>query len=189
MRGVILGIDAQTRAIGFAFVTLAGEPIVADVVMLDGEGALEHQATRAIDRIAEITRDPVRAVVVERVGGGRGVQSMLAVANAAGIVAGILGDRYPDATMYRPTPGAWKRAAGLSGNANKVAVRARAEIWAPEIVTADTRQDAIDALLIAVSEAITLNRAAGVEIDALRGDLRASGDPLKGVTPPTKGRP
>lgn len=181
---VILGIDAQTRVIGFALVELNGAPVLADHVMMSGEGALEHQIADVLDRvIATAAPYTVRAVVVERVGGGRGVQSMLAVANAAGITAGILACHYPAATMFRPTPGVWKKAAGLPGNATKDALRNAARLWAPELDTDDMRQDAVDALGIAISEARTINAAMGAENDATGSDLRASEGPGNGAAP------
>ena len=84
---------------------------------------------------------------------------MLAVANAAGVMAGILAYRFDTAGMWRPTPAEWKRAAGLSGMANKAAVREKAE----DVVSngrayvtvqgfADMRQDVADAVCIAYAD-------------------------------------
>lgn len=182
MTDAILAIDPATHGLGFALVDLTAEPIVADYIPLDGEGAFERQIMRACERLPLDGID-VRCIVVEKVGGGRGVQSMLCVEAAGSACAGILLSRFRDATLFRPTPAAWRNAAGLKGNATKDALRAAAAFYAPELITDDARTDAAEALLMAYSEARTLNRAVGQEIDALRSDLTASEDAPKGLAP------
>jgi Holliday junction resolvasome RuvABC endonuclease subunit len=72
---------------------------------------------------------------------------MLRVADCAGIVAGIATMVWPDAALWRPTPGEWKKGAGMKGNARKDDVRAFcAGIYHG---ADDQRQDALDALAMA----------------------------------------
>lgn len=159
-RPCYLGCDVQTTGVGWAII-LVGTGAVAGLGWLPfaKAGQLEYEAVQAVgalaSALAKADARPVQ-VAVERVGGGRGVQSMLAVANAAGIMAGVLAYRFDTAGMWRPTPAEWKRGCGLSGMANKAAVKAKAE----EVVAngrayvtvhgfADMRQDVADAVCIA----------------------------------------
>lgn len=162
-RPCYLGCDVQTTGMGWAAL-LVDTGAVAGLGWLPFAKAaqLEYEAVQAVGALASalVKADarPVQ-VAVERVGGGRGVQSMLAVANAAGVMAGILAYRFDTAGMWRPTPAEWKRAAGLSGMANKAAVRERAEDVVANgraYVTvqgfADMRQDVADAVCIAYAD-------------------------------------
>lgn len=146
---VILGLDAQMPGIGWGFVDAAtGEPLACGWRSILREGWYEHRAYEALSRTDLDSRGwEVAQLVVEKVGGGRGIQSMLKVANAAGIVSGVATRVWPNAELWRPTPGEWKKGAGLKGNANKDAVREFALSLYPE--AEEERQDALDALLMA----------------------------------------
>lgn len=146
---VILGLDAQMPGIGYGIIDARnGEALLAGWTPIVREGWYEENARKALTGARVIERGwRIAQVVVERVGGGRGVQSMLRVADAAGIVAGISSMIWPDAPLWRPTPGEWKKGAGLKGNANKEAVRALAIEIYPE--GEEVRQDGLDALLMA----------------------------------------
>lgn len=159
-RPCYLGCDVQTTGMGVAAVVVdTGAVAVATWVPFARGQQLEAEAVMAVQSVAgKLDRADIRPVqiAVERVGGGRGVQSMLAVANAAGVVAGILAHRYDTAGLWRPTPAEWKRSCGLSGIAGKDAVRVRAgEIIkrGRAYVTVqgmdDIRQDVADAICIA----------------------------------------
>jgi len=148
-RPVILGLDAQVPGIGFGVLDATnGEALLAGWTPISSEGWYEQCAYAALSKATVSERGwLVAQVVVERVGGGRGIQSMLRVADAAGIVAGIATTIWPDAPIWRPTPGEWKKGAGLKGNAKKDDVRALAVEIYPE--GEDVRQDGLDALLMA----------------------------------------
>jgi len=156
-RPVFVGCDVQTTGVGFAAIDAAtGAVAVHGWLPFRRGDDLEDAAAIAINRMQrDLLRVDVRAVAVERVGGGRGVQSMLAVANAAGVFAGMVRLRYDLATLWRPTPAEWKQGMGLGGNASKDEVRAAvADIIAAgrTWVTVDIdglRQDVCDAIGIA----------------------------------------
>lgn len=147
-----LGCDVQTTGMAWAALSLDdGTVIGTDWLPFARGQQIEYEAARAVGRMAcDLDAMDVRPVqvAVERVGGGRGVQSMLAVANAAGIVAGMVAMRFDTAGLWRPTPSEWKRLCGLSGNAGKAAVTERARIIAGPLVD-DARQDIMDAVCIA----------------------------------------
>jgi Holliday junction resolvasome RuvABC endonuclease subunit len=156
-RPCYLGCDVQTTGMGVAAVVVdTGAVALATWLPFARAGQLEYEACMAVQTLAAklVTADlrPVQ-MAVERVGGGRGVQSMLAVANAAGVVAGMLAYRFDTAGLWRPTPAEWKRACGMSGMANKAAVME----WAKTIIARDRayvtvpdmRQDIADAVCIA----------------------------------------
>lgn len=146
---VILGLDAQMPGIGYGVIDATnGEALLAGWTPIVREGWYEQNAGTAL-RNAKVAEHGWRIaqVVVERVGGGRGIQSMLRVADAAGIVAGICSVVWPDAPLWRPTPGEWKKGSGLKGNATKDDVRALALDLYPE--GEEVRQDGLDALLMA----------------------------------------
>lgn len=149
MTPVILGLDAQTPGIGFGVVeATTGEPLLCGWRAIANDGWYEHRAYEALSRTDLDSRGwSIAQLVVERVGGGRGIQSMLKVANAAGIVSGVATRVWPAAELWRPTPGDWKKGAGLKGNAPKDAVREFALALYPE--AAEERQDALDALCMA----------------------------------------
>jgi Holliday junction resolvasome RuvABC endonuclease subunit len=159
-RPCYLGCDVQTTGMGVAAVVVdTGAVALATWIPFARAGQLEYEACMGVQALAGklVTADlrPVQ-IAVERVGGGRGVQSMLAVANAAGVVAGILAARFDTAGLWRPTPAEWKRACDLSGIANKAAVKDKAgEIirGGRAYVTVrgleDMRQDVADAVCIA----------------------------------------
>ena len=92
---------------------------------------------------------------------------MLAVANAAGIVAGILATRFDMATMWRPTPAEWKRLCGLSGNAGKPDVMDRAQDIIRRgrryVRVLPMRQDIADAVCIAYADREAGRRAVAAE--------------------------
>lgn len=160
---VILGMDPQMPGIGFGVVDAAtGNPLLAGWAPIVREGWYEHAVYDALSRTNPEKRGwKIYQVVVERVGGGRGVQSMLRVADCAGIVSGIATTVWPGAELWRPTPGEWKKGAGLKGNAPKEAVRGFVEGFAPEF--AEERQDALDALCMAYAAWRTSADAAGIE--------------------------
>ena len=156
-RPCYLGCDVQTTGMAVAAVVVdTGTVALATWLPFARAGQLEYEACMAVQTLAAklVTADlrPVQ-MAVERVGGGRGVQSMLAVANAAGVVAGMLAYRFDTAGLWRPTPAEWKRACGMSGMANKAAVME----WAKTIIARDRayvtvpdmRQDIADAVCIA----------------------------------------
>jgi Holliday junction resolvasome RuvABC endonuclease subunit len=152
-RAVILGLDAQMPGIGFGVVdATTGEALLAGWRPVVQEGWFEHRAIEALARTDESRHGwHIAWLVVERVAGGRGVQSMLKVANCAGIVAGVAVARWPDAALWRPSPGEWKKAAGMKGNATKrdVAALARDLLRTAGEPADDLRQDAYDALVMA----------------------------------------
>ncbi len=161
---VYLGCDVQTTGMGWAAIVVQDEPVVCGTGWLPfarGEG-LEAQAVAAVQRLDRELMHSAGAcyipasIAVERVGGGRGVQSMLAVANAAGIVAGILAARFDMATMWRPTPAEWKQLCGLSGNARKPDVMDRAQYIIRRgrryVRVLPMRQDIADAVCIAYAD-------------------------------------
>lgn len=146
---VILGLDAQMPGIGYGVVDAAtGEALLAGWTPIVRNSWYEENAGTAL-RNAKVTERGWRIaqVVVERVGGGRGVQAMLRVADCAGIVAGISSMLWPKAPIWRPTPGEWKKGSGLKGNARKDDVRTLAVEIYPE--GEEVRQDGLDALLMA----------------------------------------
>lgn len=162
-RPVILGLDPQMPGIGWGVVDAeTGAVLDAGYRKIVQDGWYEHRAYEALDRTDPLAHGwRVAQLVVERVGGGRGIQSMLKVANAAGIVSGVATRVWPDAELWRPTPGDWKKGAGLKGNANKDAVREFALALYPE--AAEERQDALDALVMAYAGWKTSADAAGAE--------------------------
>jgi Holliday junction resolvasome RuvABC endonuclease subunit len=159
-RPCYLGCDVQTTGMGYAAIVVdTGAVASAGWVPFARGQQLEAEAVMAVQTVAgKLDTADVRPVqiAVERVGGGRGVQSMLAVANAAGVVAGVLAYRYDTAGLWRPTPAEWKRACHLSGIAGKDAVRAcagdiirRGRTYVTVTNLDDMRQDVADALCIA----------------------------------------
>ena len=155
-----LGCDVQTTGAGWAVVVVETGAVAGVGWIPFAKGApVEYEAVQAVgalqSRLGRADVHPVQ-IAVERVGGGRGVQSMLSVANAAGVMAGALAYKYDTAGMWRPTPAEWKRACGLSGMANKAAIMDKAHDivrGGRAFVTvqglADMRQDVADALCIA----------------------------------------
>lgn len=172
---VYLGCDVQTTGMAWAVIPVQGDAVVMATGWLPFpmRDELEAAAVRAVHsldgrlRVAGNTGVRPYSVAVERVGGGRGVQSMLAVANAAGVVAGVLASRYDTATMWRPTPAEWKRLAGLSGNAGKPAVMDRAvdiiRAGRAYVTVPDMRQDIADAVCIAYADREAGRRAVAGE--------------------------
>jgi len=146
---IILGMDAQTTGIGWAAIgARTGTPFDAGWLPVRDEGFFERSAMLQIDLIpCTFFGWTVAQLVIERVGGGRGIQSMLKVADAAGIVSGLAVAKWPRAELWRPTPSEWKRGFGLSGNAKKDDVRAGVEYRYPD--ARDLRQDAVDAMAMA----------------------------------------
>lgn len=161
---IILGLDAQMPGIGWGVVDArTGAPLDCGWCPVVREGWYEHRAFEALSRTDVVGKGwRVAQLVVEAVGGGRGIQSMLKVANAAGIVSGVATRVWPDAELWRPTPGEWKKAAGLKGNAPKEAVAGFVRGFAPEF--AEERQDALDALVMAYASFRTSAEAAGVAL-------------------------
>lgn len=161
-RPIILGLDPQMPGIGWGVVDAAtGVVLDAGWREIVQEGWYEHRAFEALDRTDPLAHGwRVAQIVVERVGGGRGVQSMLKVANAAGIVSGVATRVWPKAELWRPTPGEWKKAAGMKGNARKDDVRSFALDLYP--AGAEERQDALDALCMAYAAWRTSALVAGV---------------------------
>lgn len=159
---IILGLDPQMPGIGWGVVdATTGVVLDAGYREIVQEGWYEHRAYEALDRTDPIANGwRVAQIVVERVGGGRGVQSMLKVANAAGIVSGVSTRIWPRAELWRPTPGEWKKAAGMNGNARKDDVREFALGLYPD--GREERQDALDALCMAYAAWRTSAVAAGV---------------------------
>lgn len=158
MTSVILGIDPAMHGLGWGVIDgTTGRVLGAGYTALSTEGWLEHAVTEALDKTDERRHGwEITNLVVERVGGGKGVQSMLRVADIAGIVAGAAVSRWPEASIWRPTPSEWKRGAGLPGNAKKPAVREhamslldRSAAWVPAL---DLRQDTLDAICMADAE-------------------------------------
>lgn len=143
---VIIAIDPATHGLGVACASLGyGHIVHAGYVPLVQDGFLEERVRQACENANTDLFEPVD-IVIERVGGGRGVQSMLKVADVAGITAGVMSVFWPDATIWRPTPGEWKKGAGLKGNAKKPEVHERAlELWGEDI----DRQDTADAICMA----------------------------------------
>lgn len=152
-RAVILGLDPQMPGVGFGIVDATnGSALLAGWTPIVQEGWYEHRVIEALAGTSEAERGwHVAWVVVERVAGGRGVQSMLKVANCAGIVAGCAASRWPDAALWRPSPGEWKKAAGMKGNATKrdVAALGKQLLRDAGEPADDLRQDAYDALCMA----------------------------------------
>ena len=187
---MILALDPATHGIGFGLIDLDGHPSDLGYLRLHGEGPFERQVEDAIDQLAAMDMGgPVLTVVIERVTGGRGVQSMLRVADAAGVTAGIAARTWPEATIWRPSPAEWKRGAGLKGNARKTDVSELAGSLAEWIAPSEPRQDALDALVMAFAEWKTITSVCGPENDATRSDLRAFEDPPKGPAPAPDGAP
>ena len=164
-RPVYLGCDVQTTGMAWAAIPVQGSARVMRCGWLpfDRGKPLEDEVLAAVRALDIAMRGSRRAmamrpysIAVERVGGGRGVQSMLAVANAAGIAAGILAARYEEAVMWRPTPAEWKTLCGLPGNAGKPAVMQRAEDIVRNgreyVTVAGMRQDVADAMCIAYAD-------------------------------------
>ena len=152
-RAVILGLDPQRPGIGVGIVDAAtGEALLATWTPIVAEGWYEHRVIEAMAGAKDMARGwHIAWLVIERVGGGKGVQSMLKVADCAGIVAGCAASRWPDAALWRPTPGEWKKAAGLKGNAPKpvVADLGKQLLRDSGEPADDLRQDAYDALCMA----------------------------------------
>jgi Holliday junction resolvasome RuvABC endonuclease subunit len=143
---------AQPRGIGWGVVSATdGLALGHGYARLVDDGWLEDRIRECLDATSPTRRGwQVEGLAVERVAGGRGVQTMLATADAAGITAGVASDRWPDAAFWRPTPADWKRAAKLGGNAKKSTVMeyARTLCVRGELDEPHT-QDAADALVIA----------------------------------------
>jgi Holliday junction resolvasome RuvABC endonuclease subunit len=155
---VILGIDPATHGLGVACASVAtGEIVAAHYVPRVQDGWLEVRVRQACEGANTDRFLPVD-IVIERVGGGRGVQSMLKVADVAGITAGVMSVVWPDAVIWRPTPGEWKKRAGMSGNAKKDAVMDKAlELWSDI-----DRQDTADAICMAHARWNELAEVAGI---------------------------
>jgi Holliday junction resolvasome RuvABC endonuclease subunit len=163
-RHVYLGADVQTTGVAFAAIDAASGAVVMhawrDMHKGDAHNTLEAQAVeivRAVRReLDDCDMQPV-SLAVERVGGGRGVQSMLRVADIAGVVAGLVQQAWPDRPLWRPTPAEWKQACGMPGNAAKDAIRnhlAEAVVWPSDPWLGHDefrrlRQDVVDAIGIA----------------------------------------
>ena len=157
----MLGLDPAFRGgVGYGLVDLGtGEVYDLGYAHYDEENEFERQVERAIETIPHA--DQVVALVVERIAGGRGVQSLLKVSDAAGVTAGVAARTWPEATLWRPSPAEWKRAAGLPGNARKDDVAERAFELAPWIHPAIPRQDTLDAILMAYAESAEIRRVVG----------------------------
>lgn len=166
-RAVILGLDPQRPGIGFGVIDAqTGTAMLAGWRAITQEGWYEHAVIAALAATDESRHGwHIAGLVIERVGGGKGVQSMLRVSDAAGVVAGCAVCRWPDAALWRPTPGEWKKSAGLKGNANKDAVAAlgRALLADAGEPADDLRQDAYDALCMARASYNDAARAASTE--------------------------
>lgn len=163
-RHVYLGADAQTTGVAFAAIDAGTGAVVMhawrDMHKGDAHDTLEAQAVeivRAVRReLEDCDMEPV-SLAVEQVGGGRGVQSMLRVADAAGVVAGLVQQAWPTRPLWRPRPAEWKQAAGLRGNAGKDEVRAGladtvvfpSDPWLGHDEFRRLRQDVVDAIGIA----------------------------------------
>ena len=163
-RHVYLGADAQTTGVAFAAIDAGTGAVVMhawrDMHKGEAHNTLEAQAVaivRAVQReLDDCDMQPV-SLAVEQVGGGRGVQSMLRVADAAGVVAGLVQQAWPDRPLWRPRPAEWKQACGMPGNAGKAQVRAHIADMVMPISGAflhgqrfdDMRQDIVDSIGIA----------------------------------------
>ena len=158
---VIVGIDPATHGLGVACLSLhtdtIGEVLHAGYVPLVQDGFLEERVRQACE-LADTDKYLPVDIVIERVGGGRGVQSMLKVADVAGITAGVMSVFWPEATIWRPTPGEWKRGAGMKGNATKPEVMERALLAYPDI----DKQDTADAICMALARWNELASVAGI---------------------------
>ena len=152
-RAVILGLDPQRPGIGFGVVDAqTGDALLAGWRAVTQEGWYEHAVIAALGATDEARHGwHIAWLVIERVGGGKGVQSMLRVSDCAGVVAGCAVSRWPEAALWRPTPGEWKKAAGIKGNATKRDVAALGKQLLRESgePADDLRQDAYDALCMA----------------------------------------
>ncbi len=161
---VYLGADVQTTGVAFAAIDTATGAVMMhgwrDIVKGDPTRTLEMQAVEIVAVMQAAIADSILVPVslsVERVGGGRGVQSMLAVADAAGVVAGLMQAAWDTRPMWRPRPAEWKQACGMPGNAGKAQVRAHIADMVVPISGAflrgqrfdDLRQDIVDAIGIA----------------------------------------
>lgn len=171
MTAVYLGADVQTTGMGWAAVTADhGRVIRCGWLPYDRGRRIESETGTAVERIADDMADAgldVVAVAVERVGGGRGVQSMLKVADAQGIASGLLGAAFPNRPLWRPTPGDWKALNGLPGNCGKDDVRQRVRdiiadgrSWVT-VHDDGMRQDTADAVCIAWADREACVRAVG----------------------------
>lgn len=166
-RAVILGLDPQRPGIGFGIVDASnGNALLAGWTPIAAEGWYEHNVIKALAGTSEAERGwHIAWLVIERVAGGKGVQSMLRVSDCAGIVAGCAASRWPDAALWRPTPGEWKKAAGMKGNATKrdVAALGKQLLRDAGEPADDLRQDAYDALCMARAAYNDAARAAQTE--------------------------
>jgi Holliday junction resolvasome RuvABC endonuclease subunit len=151
MTPILVAVDPQTPGLGVCVLHLAtGDPLHWGWTPLAREGWIHDRVREAVERTRPEDRGwDVRMVSVERPRGGRGVQSMLTVAEVAGQVAQACRWRWPEAAISRPEPSAWKKQAGLSGNARKAEVLQLAE----QLVGAQIeRQDVADAVVMAWGE-------------------------------------
>lgn len=178
-RHVYLGADAQTTGVAFAAIDAATGAVVMhawrDIHKGDPHNTLEAQAVEIVRAVRRELDDcemvPV-SLAVEQVGGGRGVQSMLRVADAAGVVAGLVQQAWPTRPLWRPRPAEWKQACGMRGNAGKDEVRAGladvvvwpSDPWLGHDEFRRLRQDVVDAIGIAWGD-----RAASMAAVADRG--------------------
>lgn len=173
-RHVYLAADAQTTGVAFAALAADTGAVVMhawrDIHKGDPHNTMEAQAVEIVRAVRRELDDcdmvPV-SLAVEQVAGGRGVQSMLRVADAAGVVAGLVQQAWPTRPMWRPRPAEWKQACGVRGNAGKDEVRAGlgplvifpGDAWLDAAAWIRLRQDVVDAIAIAWADRAESMRA------------------------------
>ena len=173
-RHVYLAADAQTTGVAFAALDAGTGAVVMhawrDLHKGDTYNTLEAQAVEIVRAVRRELEDcdmvPV-SMSVEQVAGGRGVQSMLRVADAAGVVAGLVQQAWPTRPLWRPRPAEWKAACGLKGNAGKAEVRAGVgplvlspgDPWLDAAGWGALRQDVVDAIAMAYADRAESMRA------------------------------
>ena len=144
--GVVLGVDPSTRKLAYVVMGPRGQMVSRGSVIVKGKLAADRFEELMAEMRQLICTPPLaRLVVIEGVPFVKNRKGAMALATAVGgLQAVCVSFRVP----YRIAPGhAWKTALGLSGNANKDAIRAYAETEGP--VDDTWGQDEVDAWCLA----------------------------------------
>lgn len=146
----VVGVDPHGTHLGLA-VLQVGLPAqraywLDDVGCYEeGQGWLADQVQRALGRAKVPSREPVR-VTVERVPYVNNIERFREMVRTATHVEDQVRRRWPGALILEMSPGRWKKAVGMKGNAPKHVIRAT---WEERGGPEGLPQDAIDAAFLA----------------------------------------